>query len=240
MSEHYGRLDPQVMQYIHEREQQASKGITDWARRANTWEKPFEPYQPYFKQFGYEPQQVISSLANAHLILKHGTPEQKAQAIQLLDRDYGLRQFFQQGQGGQPGNVAPQPWMEALQPLANQVQQIQAVFQQQQRTQAEGAVEKFIGDPGNKYMPEVIDDVIRLIEQGTAPDLPTAYRIATAMNPAVQEKIIAERITAASAPRGAPMPKNIRQSAVPSRNSEKSTGTMEDTMREALRAITSR
>ena len=97
-----------------------------------------------------------------------------------------------------------------LNPLQQQVQQMQGYFQQQQahqRQQQEASVlqeitafESALDDNGKPLYPHFRDsfnDMLFLVETGKAQDLKSAYELATKFNPAIQEKRIAELTEAA-------------------------------------------
>jgi hypothetical protein len=234
MGEYWGRQDPQVMQYIHQREQEALRGISMYKQQADAWNKALSPYDQYMKQYNVNPQEATSALMAAHLILQHGTAEQKAQAVAILDRDYNLRQYLapQQGQPQQPRGPD-------LQPLNNRIASIEAQFQRQAESEAMTAVDRFIADPANKYAAEAAPKMLEHLEHGRASNLAEAYDLAVRTDPVLFEKLVSERIAAATAT-PARAPSNTRPSAVPPSTAGKVRGTIEDTMRETLSRMNNR
>ena len=234
MEAKWSGLDPDVRKYVHEREAQAFDGIRQYSEQLAPWREAMKPYEQHFQQFKLNPQEVFKSLANAHLILKYGNAQQKAQVVQLLDRDYGLRQYF----NGQ-GQVAPPPGADMLQQMQARLSTVEGTFQRQAEAQANQTVNSFVSDPANEYAADVIGDMIKLIEGGTASNLQDAYKIACAANPTVFEKMVQKRILAAANPPPPPPPRNLRSTGAPRVNGA-ATGTMEDTMRETLTKIHAR
>jgi len=226
----WGNIDPQVREYIHLREKQALDGITQYKPFADNWNKALGPYADYVKQHNLDPVGIVQNLTAAHIILQFGTPEQKQQVAQILDRDYGLGQYFkgQQGQQGQP--AAPSV---DLSPLNGRLQSVEAQLRARAEADAMSEVEAFIKSPENKYAQQAAPRMLELLENRQARDLAEAYKIAIGTDPALFEQIIAERVQAAArAP--APPPKNVRPSGTPTRQVGKARGTIEDTMRETL------
>jgi hypothetical protein len=234
MGEYWGRQDPAVQRYIHEREEQALRGIGQYKSVADQWSNTLKPYDGYIKQYNLNPHEIVSNLAAAHTILRFGTPEQKAQVAAILDRDYGLRQYYQQN-----GQVAAPAHEQVLSPLQNRLAQVEAQLQQRALGDATTEVERFIADPTNKYAADAAPRMLELLESGRATSLREAYDVATRTDPALFEQIIAERVQAAARPTGRP-PANLRASAARAHSPAGERGTIEDTMRETLRAMSNR
>jgi hypothetical protein len=234
MSEYWGRQDPRVQQYIHEREEQVQRGISQYKSTADQWGNVMKPYERYVKQYNLNPHEITSNLLAAHTILKFGTPEQKAQVAAIMDRDYGLRQFY-----GQNGQVAAPAHEQILSPLQNRLAQVEAQLQQRALSDASSEVERFIADPANEFASDAAPRMLELLESGKAASLREAYDVATRTDPALFEKIIEKRVQAAARPTGRP-PVNVRPSASRAPSPQGERGTIEDTMREQLRQINSR
>jgi hypothetical protein len=234
MGEYWTKQDPRVQQYIHEREQQVEQGIRKYQGTVDQWNRTMQPYDRYIKQYGLNPHDITSNLLAAHTILKFGTPEQKAQVAAIMDRDYGLRQFY-----GQNGQVAPPPTEALVGPLNNRLAAIEAQFQQRALADASNEVEAFIADPANELATDAAPRMLAMLESGKAATLREAYEMATWTDPTLRERLIASRVSAAARPSGRP-PVNVRPSASRAPSPQGERGTIEDTMREQLRQINSR
>ena len=234
MGEYWGKQDPRVQQYIHEREEQALRGIGQYKSVADQWNNTLKPFEGYIKQYNLNPHEVVTNLAAAHAILRFGSPEQKAQVAALLDRDYGLRQYYQQ-----EGQVQAPPMERELQPLRAQLAAIQAKEQQRELASATSEVERFLNDPANEFAVEAAPRMIELIDSGRATNMREAYDIATRTDPVLFEKIIEKRLAAAARPTVKP-PVNVRPTASAKAPTASARGSIEDTMRATLSQITSR
>lgn len=228
--ERWGSIEPGVREYIHLREKQALDGITQYKPFADNWNKAVGPYANYVKQYNLDPVNIVNNLTAAHILMQFGTPEQKKQVAQMLDRDYGLAQYYQAAANGQQQQA---PQMPDLSPIQNRVQAVEAQLRARAEGDAMQEVESFITNPENKYAQQVAPKMLELLENRQARDLSEAYKIAVGTDPSLFEQIIAERVQAA-ARTPVPPPKNVRPSAAPARQVGKTRGTIEDTMRETL------
>lgn len=234
MHDYYSRTDPQVMQYIHQREEEALRGIGQYKSVADKWNQTLTPYAKMIQQYNLNPHDIVSSLTAAHTILKFGTPQQKMAVVQLLDRDYGLRQFFQQN-----GQIAP-PSGPDFSPIANKVQELEARLNQGAEATATTEVERFIADPANEFAADAAPNMLKLLEQGRASSLKEAYDIAVKTDPVLFERYIAKVVETRTRGGGGKPPTNVRPSGVPSRTAGTTRGTIDDTMRATLATIQSR
>lgn len=231
----YWRSMPQeAMRYAHEREQQVEQGMSRYRQQLDQWNNTLKPYGQYLSQYNLNPQQIVSSLLPAHIILKYGNAQQKAAVVQLLDRDYGLGQYFQNGQ------VQQQPSGQDLSPFTNRIAAVEAQLQQRAFNDASSEVESFLADQNNEFAADAAPRMLELLENGRASTLREAYEVATRTDPAIFERIIAKRIEAAARPQRTP-PANLRSSPVRAPSNPAATrGTIEDTMRETLHSIHNR
>lgn len=234
MGEVWGLQDPRAMQYIHEREEQVLRGIGQYKSVADQWSNTMKPYEQYIKQYGINPHEFVGNLGAAHILMKHGTAEQRRAVAQMLDRDYGLSQFYAKGADGQP--VAPGPDMT---PLNNRLATVETQLQQRALNDAVGEVEKFIADPGNEFAKDAAPRMLELLEANKVANLREAYDVAVRTDPALFERLVAKRIEAATRTTAKP-PTNVRSSGVKAPTAGNSRGTIEDTMRVTLGDIQSR
>jgi hypothetical protein len=177
--EAYQKLDPNLAEYINQREQQFASGVSTYreeAIRAKELNDALAPFIPDLQQNGIKPAQWISNLGNAHQTLLKGTPEQKAgMFIQLLN-DYKppLDLMFQRGQDGSlylNNQLAQQARAQQPQP---DIRTTVAELLAEERMQAE--LEAMQTDT-QKYphFEAVRGTMAGLLQAGLTPDLESAY-----------------------------------------------------------------
>lgn len=179
----YQKLDPQVAEYINQREQQFASGVStyrDEAVKAREVNEALAPFMPELQRNGVAAGQWIQSMGNAHLSLLHGSPEQKLQMFQKLAQDYGVSLgAIQSGQ--------PDQFMQYVAPLQEQVQQLKGQLtnwqSEQDRTTQQSMldeIERFKHDA--PHFEAVRETMAGLLQAGLAPDLKSAYDKAVRMN----------------------------------------------------------
>ena len=184
--EHWGKLDPTLQEYIHQREADYAKGVSmykqNWEQAAPIYEA-MQPFMPVLQQHNMSPQQWIQGLGNAHLTLAQGTPEQKIQMFAKLANDYGVPLQALTGQ-----QYDPQFSMMAqeLSQLKNQWQQFQTVREQQEQAQIQNEIGSFSKD--KPYFEEVRETMASLLQSGVAHDLQSAYDKAIRLNDDIWQK----------------------------------------------------
>ena len=190
--EHWGKLDPQLQDYIQQREADYAKGVSTYK---NQWEQAapilesLNQFQPLLRQYGVAPQQWITQLGNAHAQLVTGTPEQKMQIFQQLANDYGVNL------GAVTGQTGYDPQFSSLAQELNQIKNQWGQFQQQQelmeQTQLRSEIDSFKSD--KPYFEEVREVMAGLLQSGMADDLQSAYEKAIRLNDDVFQKVSAEQ-----------------------------------------------
>lgn len=181
--EAYQKLDPQLADYINQREQQFASGVSTYreeAVKAKELNDALAPFMPELQQHGIAPSQWIRNMGAAHQMLRHGSPEQKLQTFQKLAQDYGVpMQSIQSGQ--------VDPIQQYVSPLQEQVLQLRGQLtnwqqqqeQQQQRTMLD-EIERFKVEA--PHFDEVRETMAGILQAGLAPDLKSAYDKAIRMN----------------------------------------------------------
>lgn len=174
----FGELPDWAQDYISLREDQMHRGLdmykTD-AQKGRELERAFKPFDDYLSQVGYSREQAVSSLLNAEMQLRTGTPEQKAYALQKLANDYGV-------------DLEATSQMAPIDPrysnLENQMQQLLMNQAQQQHTEQYDNTYEELAAFGaeHQFFDEVRDDMADLIESGKAHTLDEAYDKACRMN----------------------------------------------------------
>ena len=190
--EHWGKLDPQLQDYIQQREADYAKGVSTYK---NQWDQAapilesLNQFQPLLRQYGVAPQQWITQLGNAHASLVTGTPEQKMQIFQQLANDYGVNL------GSITGQTGYDPQFSSLAQELNQIKNQWGQFQQQQeameQTQLRSEIDSFKAD--KHYFEEVRETMAGLLQSGMADDLQSAYDKAIRLNDDVFQKIQSEQ-----------------------------------------------
>lgn len=174
---HWDQLDPNLAEYLLQREQEYAKGVSTYkteAEKAKQLWSAIEPFSPVLQQHGISPDRWISQLGNAHMRLVYGSPEEKRVLFEQLARDYGV------DLGQQPQITPEANELNYLkQVVSNLYYQQQDLLTRQQReaqSQIESEIQKFVGDTENyPYFEQVRETMAQLLESGVAPSLADAY-----------------------------------------------------------------
>ncbi len=186
MWDHWEKLDPQVAEYLNQREQDFAKGVSTYKQE---WEsaKPLQEamaqFQPILQQYGIKPEQWISNLGNAHQQLVMGSPEQKLSMFVKLAKDYQvpLQSLFTQGQDGK---IYFNPQIQAYQAPQAQAQPDprQIVKQVLEEERANQEVQSFVRNSKDyPYFEQVKETMAGILQAGLAQDLKGAYETAPRM-----------------------------------------------------------
>ena len=227
----------EVQKYILDRSSAMDAAHTQRSQELASHRKALEPLtnavneaMPYLNQVGIPPDVAFTELVRAEQVLRMGTPGQKQQAILKLMGDYGisLDGVDPSGTGQQAGDEIA-PYLEQyIQPIAGQVNQMQAFLQHQSQAahqtnvaQLEGQIAAFReakgedGQLSHPYFAEVEADMARLaqadIANGVAPTLDKLYEAAVWSNPVVREKLVAAQQKAAADKAEAERKKRVEQ-----------------------------
>lgn len=238
---YYQKLDPVVMQNIHEREKQALDGIMHYKTLSDPYSALEKQYKPYLEQAKLAMPDVVGRLMQAHLALSSSDPTARQQFFQQMVKEYGLEQFL--GQQSQQGQQPPQVdhlIQRYVAPLQETIQRLQAREDQKLLEQSQVEVDKFFADPQNEFAQELESDMIQLIEKGLATSLADAYEKAVWHNPSVRAKALQKEIEKTTKPVKA-APRNVRSGSTPPA-STKPPGDedMDATMRSIFRDINNR
>jgi hypothetical protein len=177
-----------------------------------------------------DPSQAFQTLADAHLVLKYGDPQQRAEYAKQIINDYNLAEFMQQG--GQPAVSVPPQLMSRLDSLEAQISE--SKYQENI-----GKVEKFFSNPENKYAGDVVEDMMRLLKTGAADSLDKAYELAIYQNPAVRSKLIEEQAMKIASTKK-PAPRQVRSSGVPPSPTGSKDQSIDETLNSAYEKIVNR
>jgi len=236
----YQKLDPAVMQNIHEREKQALYGIMQYKSAYDPYASLEKQYKPYLEQAKLAMPDVVGRLMQAHLALSSPDTAAKQQFFQRMVQEYGLGEFL--GQPGQPQGTpqVDQVIQRYVAPLQETIQRLQAREDQKLLEQSQSEVDKFFADPQNEFAQELESDMIQLIEKGLATSLADAYEKAVWHNPSVRAKALQKEIEKTTKPVKS-APRNVRSGSTPPA-STKPPGDedMDATMRSIFRDINNR
>lgn len=182
MWEHYDKLDPQLADYILQREQEYTKGVSTYAQewqRAKPLMEAIAPFEAVLKQHNLDPAKHAASLMAAHQQLVMGTPEAKLAMFARLANDYQvpLGNLLYQGQDGQW--YLNQPQMPATQPGIKPEDidaRVKAAIEQQQINTEVAAFPMT-----HPHYDAVRETMARLLDAGIANGLEDAYARALLM-----------------------------------------------------------
>jgi hypothetical protein len=179
----YQKLDPQLADYIAQREQQFASGVSTYkqeAERAKELWEAITPFQEDLNRYNIQPGTWIRNLGQAHQMLAKGTPEQKISMFQKLAQDYNVPLH-----SVQTGQV--DPITQYVSPLHEQVRQLQGQLsswqqQQEQREQQklQSEIQQFA--VSHPHYEAVREQMAGLLQSGMAQDLEDAYTKATRLN----------------------------------------------------------
>jgi hypothetical protein len=256
--ETWATIPPRAQQEILKREQDFFNGINQYKEAANlglAYDKVVEPYRPMLAAENIDPVGLFQSFSANHYMLSRGTPEQKVQVAAQLINGYGiplgdLLNYI--AESDEPVTVDPR--LDALQKEIAELKSTvttRTTHEHQaaaQRTAAE--VDAFAADPAHPYFDEVAGQIHNLFKAGVANTLAEAYEMAVYANPVTRQKEIdrltAERTSAAKAEEDKRKEKVARLTGDHVRSSSKSRdgtvpkGSIDDTLRETMAAISER
>lgn len=224
-------LPPELRQYIHQREDEQLKGISQYKQVADRWNQTFSPYEQVFKHYGLDPSEAFRKLADAHLVLKYGDPQQRSAFARQVIEDYNLGEFIQQN--GQPLAAPVDPR------FMSRLDSLESTIQEQRRTENMGKVEKFFSNPENEFAVEVSEDMMELLKVGAAQTLEQAYEKAIWNNPATRAKLLQREVEKVTTPKR-PAPRNVRSSGVPPAPTGQQSQSIDDTLNEVYDRIHNR
>jgi gas vesicle protein len=195
----FATLDPEVQQEIMKREKEVARTLTahDQDRLfGKSLRDVVSPYMPIINSEGSTPEQAIQSLLNTAYKLRTASPQEKAQLISRLAKDYGADM----------ASIADTTQAEEIHPVVSQLQnQLRELQNQiQQREQKEQAftqqntlqqVETFLADPKYPHANDVANEIAKLIQSGMASTLQDAYSQAIYLHPEVRQKVISAQQT---------------------------------------------
>lgn len=174
-------LDPQLKQYITQREREYQSGVSTYkseAENARHINEAIAPFLPNLQRYGLEPTQWIRNLGNAHERLALGSPQEKVQMGVQLIQQYGIdpQALFQVLSGQRPQMQQQQP----QEPPPNIDKMIDDRLQKKEIQQI---YERFRSEVPQKYpyFDHVKDTMAGILQAELAHDYQSAYEAAIRM-----------------------------------------------------------
>lgn len=247
-AEAFAKASPEVQQAFQRRANEMFQGMEQYrakAQFADTMERTLAPHMDTINGFGVTPDVAIGALLNADRALRSGTPEQKQQYLAKIANDYGIDIASVQA-------YVPPPYNPTVSALEQKVQQLEGFFQQQvtqgqQREQEtlNSTIAQFATDPKHSHFESVKAHMSALLQAGQAKDLPDAYEQAVWANPTTRAAALAEqqakaRQEATQKAQAARAAASVNTRARPSMPVSLPIGSMDETIRSALRNIQQR
>lgn len=186
--ETWSKADPQLRQYVLQREEEMREGVRSSIERASFGEKmqkAIEPYMPTIQGLGIEPTVAVQSLMQADHILRTAAPDQKQAYFMQLAQQYGINL------NGVEFTGAPvDPVVYNLQNELNAVRGEVVGWKQQQEQAQAAALQAEINEFAQtaEFFEDAKDDMIKLLQSGAASDLQDAYRKAIRLNDTLFER----------------------------------------------------
>lgn len=248
MHEKFSTLDPEVQDYIEQRENQMREGLEKDRGDSNlgrVMRDVMSPYSNLLKSQGINESDMVRNLMNAHYRISTSDDAGRLGLIQQLAQSYGISL-----DGSAPQAVDPtiKAMQDKLQGLERHISTSHEQALQAARERVQSDVEAFASDPAHEFFDEVSEQIIPLINAGY--ELEDAYQNAIWLNPVTRQKEIDRTSKEAAekaqllAKQEAEKAKKLKSVNVRGRDTNRTpteaTGTMEDTMRETYREINSR
>ena len=184
--------DPQMAQYLLEREAQFAQGVSTYkaeADRARTFQALVEPHAPRFQQYGVDSQEYIGRLLKMDEMLATGSLEQKQALLMNIARAVGLTDepAPQQGQAG----YVPPELLNTVNSLQSKLAAIEQANERAEQTRLAGEVDSFAAD--HPYLDDLAEPMAQLLETGFATSMEDAYNKALRLDDDMFQKFQAER-----------------------------------------------
>lgn len=256
----WASIPPRAQQEILKREEDMHRGIEGYKAAAELGgkvSKIIEPYAPILAAEGVDPFNMLQNFAGNHYLLSRGTPEQKIQLAANLLTGYQIPlPELLEYMADQIG-TASEPVDPKLVALEKEVTELKSARNQEREQLTSAALERinqeidaFAADPKNKYFDELAADIQQLFAVGQAKTLSEAYEKALWSNPSTRQKEL-DRIAAEKQATGEEAAKKAAEKKAKaqadhvevnpkSRNGAVITGSIDDTLNEALETIKSR
>lgn len=182
--------DPKLKEYAWQREEEMKRGVEPLltkAQFADQIQQAIEPYQNNLKSLGLEPPQAIKALMDADNVLRHGTPQQKAQMFATLSQQYGVNL-------GEVSTLQQQPVDPTVSMLQNELysfkNEVMTLKQQQEAAQNQALLSE-INNFSQKaeFFEDARQTMIQLLNSGMASNLEDAYQKALRLDESLFNKV---------------------------------------------------
>lgn len=248
----FATLDPKMQAAWSRREAELTRKIS-----TNDDERLFgrkikdaaQPYAAVIAAEGGDVHKAFNQFLNYAYILRQGTPQQKAAALQAVARQYGV-QVNSQPQQGQQTHPAIESLQQRLDRMDRDRQAEVTQRQQSQLADLQSEIDAFSSQPGHEHFEAVKPAMSALLQGGQAKDLQDAYEQAIWANTGIrstlisaqtaqaQEKRVSEQTARAEAAKKAAgsvigAPGGAKAPA----NSNGGTGNLRDDIRAAIRTV---
>lgn len=181
MESHWSKLPPEVHEYVHTREADVSRGILQYQQGHNSWNKLVEPFQEVLTQHpDVNPIELLQGLMRTHLSLLQGSPEQKKELVQSLMNAYGIG-----SEDRAPASPDPR--------IMKEINDLKKANYDKSVAEHAAIVEKFFADPKNKYVNDLAEDMMKLIQRGVVDSVEQAYKMALRGNDVVWNKYLSDQ-----------------------------------------------
>lgn len=184
--------DPDMANYLLEREQQYAKGVSTYkteADRAREFQQILEPHAPRWQGYGMEPTAYIDRLLRFDALMATGTQAEKQRMIAAIARSVGITDLYGEAQEA-PGGYVPPELLNTVQSLEQKLQMIERQRERDEQTRYASEVEAFA--EGHPYLDDLSESMAQLLETGLAADMEEAYAKALRLNDELWEKAQAE------------------------------------------------
>lgn len=182
--------DPKLKEYAWQREEEMKRGVEPLlskAQFADQIQQAIEPYQNNLRTLGIEPPQAIKALMDADNVLRHGTPQQKAQMFATLSQQYGVNLQ-------EIGSLQQQPVDPTVSMLQNELYSVKnevMTWKQQQEAAQNQALLGEINSFAEKaeFFEDARPTMIQLLNSGMAQNLEDAYNKALRLDESLSSKL---------------------------------------------------
>lgn len=184
--------DPQMAQYLLEREAQFAQGVSTYkaeADRARSFQSLVEPHAPRFQHYGVDSQEYIGRLLKMDEMLATGTPQQKQALLLGIARAVGLTDEPEQNM--QQASYVPPELMQTVYGLRSELDAIKQANERAEQTRLASEVDSFAAD--HPYLDDLAEPMAQLLETGFATSMEDAYHKALRLDDDMFQRFQAEQ-----------------------------------------------
>lgn len=182
--------DPKLREYAWQREEEMKKGVEPLlskAQFADQIQQAIEPYQNNLRTLGIAPPQAIKALMDADNVLRHGTPQQKAQMFSTLSQQYGVNL-------GEINNLQQQYVDPTVSMLQNELSSVKNEVSSWKQQQEEAQNQALLGEINvfadkAEFFEDARPTMIQLLNSGMAQNLDEAYNKALRLDESLSNKL---------------------------------------------------